>query len=122
MFGDRQGALVALDPLHRRRCWPLSKPFRPNLFVDGIDAEAGRRSTGPLKTAAEPGTARTRRLKPFMAMAACKAASARPAPSSVTPPTFGGPHLTSRNTPATSRWARSTQVHRQISSVYYSLL
>lgn len=40
MFGDRRGALVALDPRNGEVLAFVSKPtFDPNLFVDGIDVE-----------------------------------------------------------------------------------
>ena len=47
LFGDRRGALVAIDPRNGEILAFVSKPnFDPNLFVDGIDsARAGRRST-----------------------------------------------------------------------------
>jgi len=39
MFGDRRGALVAIDPRNGEVLAFVSKPtFDPNLFVDGIDA------------------------------------------------------------------------------------
>ncbi|NQW93760.1 MAG: penicillin-binding protein 2, partial [Polaromonas sp.] len=41
MFGDRRGALVAIDPKTGDVLAFVSKPtFDPNLFVDGIDAES----------------------------------------------------------------------------------
>ncbi len=40
MFGDRRGALVAIDPRNGEVLAFVSKPnFDPNLFVDGIDVE-----------------------------------------------------------------------------------
>ena len=40
MFGERRGALVALDPRNGQVLAFVSKPtFDPNLFVDGIDVE-----------------------------------------------------------------------------------
>lgn len=40
MFGDRRGALVALDPRNGEVLAFVSKPtFDPNLFVDGIDVD-----------------------------------------------------------------------------------
>ncbi len=41
MFGDRRGALVAIDPTSGEVLAVVSKPtFDPNLFVDGIDTES----------------------------------------------------------------------------------
>ncbi len=41
MFGDRRGALVALDPRNGEVLAFVSKPtFNPNLFVEGIDSES----------------------------------------------------------------------------------
>ena len=41
MFGDRRGALVALDPRNGEILAFVSKPtFNPNLFVEGIDSES----------------------------------------------------------------------------------
>src|SRR5205814_10110901 len=40
LFGDRRGALVAIDPRNGEVLAFVSKPnFDPNLFVDGIDAD-----------------------------------------------------------------------------------
>ena len=41
LFGDRRGALVAIDPRNGEILAFVSKPnFDPNLFVDGIDVES----------------------------------------------------------------------------------
>jgi penicillin-binding protein 2 len=41
MYGDRRGALVAIDPRNGEVLAFVSKPtFDPNLFVDGIDADS----------------------------------------------------------------------------------
>src|SRR5215510_446441 len=43
MFGERRGALVAIDPRNGEVLALVSKPtFDPNLFVDGIDADNWR--------------------------------------------------------------------------------
>ncbi|MGB4116869.1 MAG: penicillin-binding protein 2 [Polaromonas sp.] len=76
MFGDRRGALVAIDPKTGDLLAFVSKPtFDPNLFVDGIDTESwqalNESPDKPLLNRAlrgtyPPGSA----YKPFMAMAA----------------------------------------------------
>ena len=75
-FGDRRGALVAIEPATGGVLAFLSKPgFDPNLFVDGIDpqrwAELNNSPDRPLNNRAingiyPPGST----FKPFMAMAA----------------------------------------------------
>ena len=43
LYGDRRGALVAIDPRTGEVLAFVSKPtFDPNLFVDGIDSRTGR--------------------------------------------------------------------------------
>jgi len=76
MFGNRRGALVALDPRSGEVLAFVSKPtFDPNLFVDGIDVESWRELNESidrpllnraLKGTYPPGST----FKPFMAMAA----------------------------------------------------
>jgi penicillin-binding protein 2 len=76
MFGDRRGALVALDPRNGEVLAFVSKPtFDPNLFVDGIDAESWRELNEspdkPLLNRALRGTYPPgSTFKPFMAIAA----------------------------------------------------
>ncbi len=76
MFGDRRGALVALDPRSGEVLAFVSKPtFDPNLFVDGIDSESWRELNDsidrPLLNRALRGTYPPgSTFKPFMAMAA----------------------------------------------------
>ena len=76
MFGDRRGALVALDPRSGEVLAFVSKPtFDPNLFVDGIDVENWRELNEsidkPLLNRALRGTYPPgSTFKPFMAMAA----------------------------------------------------
>ena len=76
MFGDRRGALVALDPRSGEVLAFVSKPtFDPNLFVDGIDVENWRGLNEsldkPLLNRALRGTYPPgSTFKPFMAMAA----------------------------------------------------
>jgi penicillin-binding protein 2 len=76
MFGDRRGALVAIDPRNGEVLAFVSKPtFDPNLFVDGIDVDSWRELNESidkpllnraLKGTYPPGST----YKPFMAMAA----------------------------------------------------
>ncbi len=76
MFGDRRGALVAIDPRNGEVLAFVSKPtFDPNLFVDGIDADSWRELNEsidkPLLNRALRGTYPPgSTFKPFMAMAA----------------------------------------------------
>lgn len=76
LFGDRRGALVALDPQSGQVLAFVSKPtFDPNLFVDGIDQEnwqaLNESLDKPLLNRALRGTYPPgSTYKPFMAMAA----------------------------------------------------
>ena len=76
MFGERRGALVAIDPRSGEVLAFVSKPtFDPNLFVDGIDSESWRELNEsidkPLLNRALRGTYPPgSTFKPFMAMAA----------------------------------------------------
>jgi penicillin-binding protein 2 len=76
LYGDRRGALVAIDPRTGEVLAFVSKPnFDPNLFVDGIDAENWKALNESedkpllnraLRGAYPPGST----YKPFMALAA----------------------------------------------------
>lgn len=76
LFGDRRGALVAIDPRNGEVLAFVSKPtFDPNLFVDGIDSESWKELNEsidkPLLNRALRGTYPPgSTFKPFMAMAA----------------------------------------------------
>ncbi|WP_119290853.1 penicillin-binding protein 2 [Azohydromonas sediminis] len=76
LFGDRRGALVAIDPRNGEVLAFVSKPtFDPNLFVDGIDHDSWRELNEsidkPLLNRALRGTYPPgSTFKPFMAMAA----------------------------------------------------
>jgi penicillin-binding protein 2 len=75
-FGDRRGALVAIDPASGDVLAFVSKPgFDPNLFVDGIDAANWQELNEspdkpllnrPLRGAYPPGST----IKPFLALGA----------------------------------------------------
>ena len=76
LFGERRGALVAIDPRNGEILAFVSKPnFDPNLFVDGIDSESWKALNESidkpllnraLRGAYPPGST----YKPFMALAA----------------------------------------------------
>ncbi len=74
MFGERRGALVAIDPRNGEVLALVSKPtFDPNLFVDGIDSESWKDLNEsidkPLLNRALRGTYPPgSTFKPFMAM------------------------------------------------------
>jgi penicillin-binding protein 2 len=76
MYGDRRGALVALDPKTGEVLAFVSKPtFDPNLFVEGIDSESWKELSEsidkPLLNRALRGTYPPgSTYKPFMALAA----------------------------------------------------
>ena len=76
LFGDRRGALVAIDPRNGEILAFVSKPnFDPNLFVDGIDADSWKALNDspdkPLLNRALRGTYPPgSTYKPFMALAA----------------------------------------------------
>ena len=76
LFGERRGALVAIDPRNGEILAFVSKPnFDPNLFVDGIDADSWKALNEspdkPLLNRALRGTSPPgSTYKPFMALAA----------------------------------------------------
>ncbi|MDB5965385.1 MAG: cell elongation-specific peptidoglycan D,D-transpeptidase [Polaromonas sp.] len=85
MYGDRRGALVALDPKTGDVLAFVSKPtFDPNLFVDGIDTESwealNESIDKPLLNRALRGTYPPgSTYKPFMAMGALQTGARSPA-------------------------------------------
>jgi penicillin-binding protein 2 len=85
MFGERRGALVAIDPRSGEVLAFVSKPtFDPNLFVDGIDADSWRELNEsidkPLLNRALRGTYPPgSTFKPFMAAAALATGKRNPA-------------------------------------------
>jgi penicillin-binding protein 2 len=84
LFGDRRGAMVALDPKTGEVLAFVSKPtFDPNLFVDGIDSEnwqaLNESVDKPLLNRALRGTyAPGSTYKPFMALAALETGKRTP--------------------------------------------
>jgi penicillin-binding protein 2 len=107
MFGDRRGALVALDPRSGEILAFVSKPtFDPNLFVDGIDTESwqalNQSLDKPLLNRALRGTYPPgSTYKPFMSMAALE--SGKRSPSVIINDngswTFGGHEFRSHGAP-----------------------
>lgn len=87
-FGERRGALVALDPKNGEVLAYVSQPgFDPNLFVDGIDTENWKALNEsldkplinrPLRGIYPPGST----FKPFVALAGLEAGK-RPPPFSI---------------------------------------
>jgi len=81
MFGERRGALVAMDPKTGEVLAFVSKPtFDPNLFVEGIDSESWQALNSsidkPLLNRALRGTYPPgSTYKPFMALAALETGS-----------------------------------------------
>ncbi len=84
LFGERRGALVALDPKTGEVLAFVSKPtFDPNLFVDGIDSESWQALNEsidkPLLNRALRGTYPPgSTYKPFMALAALESGKRQP--------------------------------------------
>ena len=84
MFGERRGALVAIDPRNGEVLAFVSKPtFDPNLFVEGIDVENWQMLSEsiekPLLNRALRGTYPPgSTYKPFMAMAALETGKRAP--------------------------------------------
>ncbi len=84
LFGDRRGALVAIDPKTGEILAFVSKPtFDPNLFVDGIDSESwqalNESPDKPLLNRALRGTYPPgSTYKPFMALAALETGKRTP--------------------------------------------
>ncbi len=87
MFGDRRGAMVALNPKTGEVLAFVSKPtFDPNLFVEGIDADSWKSLNEsidrPLLNRALRGTYPPgSTYKPFMALAALETGKRTPAQS-----------------------------------------
>lgn len=92
-FGDRRGALVAINPTNGEVLAYVSMPtFNPNLFVDGIDTENWKALNEsldrplinrPIRGIYPPGST----LKPFVALAGLDAGKREP-PFSIADPGF----------------------------------
>src|SRR5689334_2769459 len=93
-FGDRRGAMVAIDPNTGGVLALVSKPgFDPNMFVDGIDPQYWAELNGsidkPLNNRAisglyPPGST----IKPYLALAALETGKRRPSASIFDPGYF----------------------------------
>ena len=94
LFGDRRGALVAMDPKTGEVLAFVSKPtFDPNLFVEGIDSESwqalNESPNKPLLNRALRGTYPPgSTYKPFMALAALETGLRTPEQSIADPGFF----------------------------------
>ena len=129
MFGERRGALVALDPKTGDVLAFVSKPtFNPNLFVDGIDAESwealNESIDKPLLNRALRGTYPPgSTYKPFMALAALE--TGKRAASSVINDAgswmFGGHQFRSHDEKALGPVDMYTSVVKSSNVYYYSL-
>jgi len=129
LYGERRGALVAIDPRNGEVLAFVSKPtFDPNLFVDGIDSESWKELNEsidkPLLNRALRGTYPPgSTFKPFMAMAALT--SGKRSASTVVMDNgtfvFGGHRFRSYG----DRGVGAVDLHRSIvksSNVYYYTL
>lgn len=98
LYGDRRGALVALDPRNGEVLAFVSKPtYDPNMFVEGIDQESwaalNESMARPLLNRALRGTYPPgSTYKPFMALAALESGKRRPGDITIDAGswTFGG--------------------------------
>ncbi len=128
LFGDRRGALVAIDPRNGEVLAFVSKPtFDPNLFVEGIDSESwaalNESIDKPLLNRALRGTYPPgSTYKPFMALAALS--TGKRAPGTVINDTgvwtFGGHQFRSHG-----EGLGAVDMHQSIvrsSNVYYYTL
>nr|MBA3625180.1 penicillin-binding protein 2 [Methylibium sp.] len=129
LFGDRRGALVAIDPRSGEVLAFVSKPtFDPNLFIDGIDVDSWKELNEsidkPLLNRALRGTYPPgSTFKPFMAMAALHSGKRTPSQSVNDSGTFmfGNHRFRSHG----DHGLGSVDMHRSIvksSNVYYYTL
>ena len=129
MFGERRGALVAIDPKSGEVLAFVSKPtFDPNLFVDGIDSESWKALNEsidkPLLNRAlrgryPPGST----YKPFMAMAALETGkrSANTIINDAGSWTFGGHEFRSHGDHGLGPVDMYTSIVKSSNVYYYSL-
>jgi len=129
MYGDRRGALVALDPKTGEVLAFVSKPtFDPNLFVDGIDQEnwamLNESIDKPLLNRALRGTYPPgSTYKPFMALAAL--ATGKRTPTQTTQDngswSFGGHVFRSHGDHGLGQVDMHTSIVRSSNVYYYQL-
>ena len=129
MFGERRGALVAIDPKTGEVLAFVSKPtFDPNLFVDGIDTESWQALNEsidkPLLNRALRGTYPPgSTYKPFMAMAALQ--TGRRSPSFVVNDSgswmFGGHEFRSHEDHGLGPVAMRAAIVKSSNVYFYSL-
>ena len=129
MFGERRGALVALDPRNGEVLAFVSKPtFDPNLFVEGIDVESWRALNEsiekPLLNRALRGTYPPgSTYKPFMSLAALETGT-RSASTLVNDPgfwMFGNHRFRSYNNHALGMVDMHKSIVKSSNTYYYSL-
>ncbi|OYU44350.1 MAG: penicillin-binding protein 2 [Burkholderiales bacterium PBB4] len=129
MFGDRRGALVAIDPRNGEVLAFVSKPtFDSNLFVEGIDQDnwqmLNESLDKPLLNRALRGTYPPgSTYKPFMALAALELGQRTPA-TLVNDPgffMFGGHRFGSPETDKTGIMDMRASIVHSSNAYYYSL-
>ena len=129
MFGDRRGALVAMDPRNGEILAFVSKPtFDPNLFVEGIDIEnwqmLNESIDKPLLNRALRGTYPPgSTYKPFMALAALETGkrSASVIINDAASWSFGGHVFRSHGDTALGPVDMHTSIVKSSNVYYYSL-
>ncbi len=129
LYGNRRGALVAIDPRNGEVLALVSKPtFDPNLFVDGIDADSWRELNEsidkPLLNRALRGTYPPgSTFKPFMGLAALNTGK-RNAETSINDGgtfTFGGHVFRSHDDKGLGPVNLYTSIVKSSNVYYYSL-
>lgn len=129
MFGDRRGALVAIDPRNGDILAFVSKPtFDPNLFVDGIDVDNWRALNDspdkPLLNRALRGTYPPgSTYKPFMALGALETGARTPGDSINDPGfwMFGSHRFRSHGETALGAVDLERSIVKSSNTYYYSL-
>ena len=129
MFGERRGALVAIDPRNGEVLAFVSKPtFDPNLFVEGIDVEnwklLNESMDKPLLNRALRGTYPPgSTYKPFMALAALETGT-RSASTTINDPgfwMFGSHRFRSHGDKSLGTVDMARSIIKSSNTYYYSL-